>query len=78
MARRNLQTRRERWDRYCRRINSVVPYHEILCVSTMAAQPRENYEEKTGLAVFPIAPLAIINSFKPNTDEPHRSGSLRY
>lgn len=68
------------WDAYCRRINSVVPYHEkFIAFYDGSASHSENYEEKTGLAVSsdlrrwecrtPSAPILV---------SPHGSGSLRY
>ena len=68
------------WDRYCRRLNCVIPnrgkYFAFYDGSTSHA---ENYEEKTGLAVS--SDLRRWTSLTPNGPlftSPHASGSLRY
>lgn len=68
------------WDRYCRRINSVIrrdgKYYGFYDGS---ASFTENYEEKTGWAVSPD--LLRWRSLTPNAPlltSPHGSGSLRY
>jgi hypothetical protein len=68
------------WDRYCRRINSVVPMQgQYLAFYDGSASHAENYEEKTGLAVS--ADLRRWTSLTPNGPKftsPHTSTSLRY
>jgi hypothetical protein len=53
------------WDRYCRRINSVVPIQgRYLAFYDGSASEAENYEEKTGLAVS--SDLRRWTSLTPN------------
>ncbi|HSU53211.1 MAG TPA: hypothetical protein VLT36_04045 [Candidatus Dormibacteraeota bacterium] len=68
------------WDSYCRRINSVVPLGgQFLAFYDGSASHRENYEEKTGLAVS--SDLRNWKSLTPDAPfltSPHSSTSLRY
>jgi hypothetical protein len=68
------------WDKYCRRINSIVPLKgKYLGFYDGSASHAENYEEKTGLAVS--SDLRQWNSITPNGPiftSPHASTSLRY
>jgi hypothetical protein len=68
------------WDRYCRRINSLVPHRgEFFAFYDGSASHGENYEEKTGLAVS--SDLRHWQSLTPGAPiftSRHASGSLRY
>jgi predicted GH43/DUF377 family glycosyl hydrolase len=68
------------WDCYCRRINSVVPYHrKFIAFYDGSASHAENYEEKTGLAVSSdLRRWECLSSAAPMLASPHGSGSLRY
>lgn len=68
------------WDRYCRRINSVIrsesgylaPYDGI-------PDHTQNYEEKTGWAWSEdLQQWEVLTPAKPALTSPHASGSLRY
>jgi hypothetical protein len=68
------------WDRYCRRINSIVPLNDnFLAFYDGSAGHQENYEEKTGIAFS-----SNLRSWRPTTPvgptyiSPHGSHSLRY
>lgn len=74
------------WDRYCRRLNSVVPLPR-----TQGSGPRylgfydgsashlENYEEKCGLAVSEdLRHWRLISTDGPRFTSPYASTSLRY
>jgi len=68
------------WDRYCRRVNSVVPVNgTFLGFYDGSASHAENYEEKTGLTIS-----ADLRDWKTLTPEgpaftsPFSSKSLRY
>ena len=68
------------WDRYCRRINSVVPRDgRFFAFYDGSASHAENYEEKTGLAVSPdLRHWKSLTPSGPFFTSPHTSGSLRY
>jgi hypothetical protein len=68
------------WDRYCRRINSVVPTGDgFLAYYDGSASHEENYEEKTGLAVSSdLMTWTSLTEAAPAFTSPHGSGSLRY
>ena len=68
------------WDRYCRRINSIVPYRELFfAFYDGSASHTENYEEKTGLAVSSdLRTWKSLAVREPMFTSPHGSGSLRY
>jgi hypothetical protein len=68
------------WDGYCRRINSIIRHDgRYIGFYDGSASHRENYEERTGLAVS-----TDLRSWEPLTlsgpalISPHASGSLRY
>jgi hypothetical protein len=68
------------WDRYCRRINSVIPVgNRYLAFYDGSAGHHENYEEKTGLAWS--SDLRVWTSATPDGPawtSPHATGALRY
>jgi hypothetical protein len=68
------------WDRYCRRINSVVPYQQkFIAFYDGSASHDENYEEKTGLAISSdLRRWECLSPSSPVLTSPHSSGSLRY
>jgi hypothetical protein len=68
------------WDCYCRRINSVVPYHQkFIAFYDGSSGHAENYEEKTGLAVSSdLHRWACLSPSSPVLTSPNSSGSLRY
>jgi hypothetical protein len=68
------------WDRYCRRINSVVPYREkFIAFYDGSSSHEENYEEKTGLAISSdLRRWECLTPSGPILTSPHGSGSLRY
>lgn len=68
------------WDRYCRRINSVVPQNgKFYGFYDGSACSAENYEEKTGWAVSTdLRRWQSLTPAAPLLTSPHRSGSLRY
>ena len=68
------------WDRYCRRINSVLPYDgKFFAFYDGSASHAENYEEKTGLAVSSdLRRWQSLTLSDPFLTSPHGSGSLRY
>lgn len=75
------------WDRYCRRINSVVPLPagakpgapRFLAFYDGSASHLENYEEKCGLAVSDdLRTWRTISPQKPVFTSPHASTALRY
>ncbi len=68
------------WDRYCRRLNSVVPWKgKFLGFYDGSAGHHENYEEKTGLAVSEdFHHWECQTPDGPCLTSPHSSGSLRY
>jgi hypothetical protein len=68
------------WDRYCRRINSVLPHDgRFVAFYDGSANHAENYEEKTGLAVSTdLRHWQTLTPDGPLCTSPHGSGSLRY
>lgn len=69
------------WDRYCRRINSVVPRGagSFIAFYDGSASHEENYEEKTALATSSdLRHWETRNSAGPALTSPHASHSLRY
>ncbi len=68
------------WDRYCRRINSVVSQGgRFLAFYDGSAGHHENYEEKTGLAASKdLRHWHSLTSDAPHFTSPNGSGSLRY
>lgn len=68
------------WDRYCRRINSVIPKSKkFYGFYDGSASSTENYEEKTGWAVsHNLQQWQSLTPGAPLVTSPHRSGSLRY
>lgn len=68
------------WDRYCRRINSIIPLGgSFLGFYDGSAGHHENYEEKTGLAIsLDLRHWQTLTPEGPCWTSPHRSGSLRY
>jgi hypothetical protein len=68
------------WDVYCRRMNSVVAKQgKWLAFYDGSASHRENYEEKTGLAVSTdLRSWESVTPAGPAFTSPHASGSLRY
>ncbi len=70
----------EGWDRYCRRINSIIPSGgRFLAFYDGSASEAENYEERTGLAVSTdLLHWKPLTTTGPAFTSPHASGSLRY
>jgi hypothetical protein len=68
------------WDRYCRRINSVIPKDgRFYAFYDGSASVAENYEERTGWAVSPdLRQWQSLTPDAPVLISPHASGSLRY
>jgi hypothetical protein len=68
------------WDKYCRRINSVVGIQKnLLAFYDGSASHAENYEEKTGLAASrDFVNWTSLSPDKAAHTSPHASGSLRY
>jgi hypothetical protein len=68
------------WDKYCRRINSVVPLGgKYFAFYDGSASHLENYEEKTGLAVSTdLRRWQALTPDGPKFTSPHTSTSLRY
>jgi predicted GH43/DUF377 family glycosyl hydrolase len=68
------------WDRYCRRINSVVKHRgRYFAFYDGSASHKENYEEKTGLAVSDdLKQWKSLTPEAPWLTSPHATGSLRY
>jgi hypothetical protein len=68
------------WDRYCRRLNSLVPEDgKFLGFYDGSAGHHENYEEKTGLAVSTdLLHWECTTPQGPQFTSPHGAGSLRY
>ena len=68
------------WDRYCRRVNSVVPLNgKFLGFYDGSASHAENYEEKTGLAISAdLRDWKTLTPDGPAFTSPFTSKSLRY
>ena len=68
------------WDRYCRRINSVIPQGgQFFAFYDGSASEAENYEERTGLAVSSdLKSWRSLTPESPSLTSPHTSHSLRY
>ena len=68
------------WDKYCRRINSVLPLNgRYYAFYDGSAGHHENYEEKTGLAVSDdLKNWEVLSTDEPVVLSPHATGSLRY
>ncbi len=68
------------WDRYCRRINSVVRVEErLLAFYDGSASAAENYEERCGLAEgADLTSLHTTTKQEPAYTSPYATGSLRY
>ena len=68
------------WDRYCRRINSVIPMQgKYLAFYDGSAGHAENYEEITGLAMSSnLRRWTSLTPSGPRFTSPHASTSLRY
>jgi hypothetical protein len=68
------------WDKYCRRINSVLPLDgRYYAFYDGSAGHHENYEEKTGLAVSDdLRNWKVLSPDCPVVLSPHASSSLRY
>jgi len=68
------------WDRYCRRINSVVPMEDyFLGFYDGSASHEENYEEKTGVAISTnLTNWRSLSAKGPAYISAHASHSLRY
>jgi hypothetical protein len=68
------------WDRYCRRLNSVLPWQgKFLGFYDGSAGHEQNYEEKTGLATSEdLRHWQSLTPDAPRLTSPHTSGSLRY
>ena len=68
------------WDKYCRRINSVVPLGgKYFAFYDGSASHQENYEEKTGLADSTgLRQWQTLTPNGPKLTSPHSSASLRY
>ena len=68
------------WDKYCRRINSVLPLDgKYYAFYDGSAGHHENYEEKTGLAVSDdLRNWEVLSTEGPVVLSPHASESLRY
>jgi hypothetical protein len=68
------------WDRYCRRINSIVPQQgRFFAFYDGSASHAENYEEKTGMAVSSdLRQWQSLTPAGPRFTSAHVTGSLRY
>jgi hypothetical protein len=68
------------WDRYCRRINCVIPSRDkYFAFYDGSASHAENYEERTGLAVSSdLRHWTSLTPGGPVFASPHASGSFRY
>ncbi|MFP6899369.1 MAG: hypothetical protein VCA36_00410 [Opitutales bacterium] len=75
-----LQPEGDGWDKYCRRINSVLPLDgKYFAFYDGSAGHHENYEERTGLAVsHDLLNWDVLTLDGPCMVSPHASGSLRY
>ena len=68
------------WDKYCRRINSVLPLAgKYYAFYDGSEGHHQNYEERTGLAVSnDLRNWEILSPDAPCIISPHTTGSLRY
>jgi hypothetical protein len=68
------------WDQYCRRINSILPLgRRFIGFYDGSASHRENYEERTGIAVSEnLREWKVRTPRGPVLISPHATGSLRY
>jgi hypothetical protein len=68
------------WDRYCRRLNSVLPWRgQFLGFYDGSAGHEQNYEEQTGLATSQdLRHWQSLSPEGPRFASPRSSGSLRY
>ena len=68
------------WDRYCRRINSVIAREEkFLAFYDGSASEAENYEERSGIALSSdLRQWKSLTPQGPRFTSPHATGSLRY
>ncbi len=68
------------WDKYCRRINSVLPLNgKYYAFYDGSEGHHQNYEERTGLAVSTdLKDWTILSPEEPCITSPHATGSLRY
>ena len=68
------------WDKYCRRINSVLPLNgKYYAFYDGSEGHHQNYEERTGLAVSTdLKDWTILSPEGPCITSPHATGSLRY
>jgi len=68
------------WDKYCRRINSVLPLDgKYYAFYDGSEGHHQNYEERTGLAVSDdLRNWKILTPESPCITSPHTTGSLRY
>ena len=68
------------WDKYCRRINSVLPLAgKYYALYDGSEGHHQNYEERTGLAVSnELRNWEILTPDAPCITSPHTTGSLRY
>ena len=68
------------WDKYCRRINSVLPLAgKYYAFYDGSEGHHQNYEERTGLAVSnDLRNWEILTPDAPCITSPHTTGSLRY
>jgi hypothetical protein len=75
-----LEPAAQGWDRYCRRINSVVESNgQFIAFYDGSAGHHENYEEKTGIAVSSdLKNWNVQTPDGPRYTSPHGSKSLRY
>lgn len=68
------------WDKYCRRINSVLPLKgKYYAFYDGSEGHHQNYEERTGLAVSEnLKTWTVLTPEEPCITSPHTTGSLRY
>ena len=68
------------WDKYCRRINSVLPLNgKYYAFYDGSEGHHQNYEERTGLAVSEdLKNWTVLTPEAPCITSPHTTGSLRY
>ena len=68
------------WDKYCRRINSVLPLNgKYYAFYDGSEGHHQNYEERTGMAVSTdLKDWTILSPEEPCITSPYTTGSLRY